>query len=135
MHPRITNFYNIKNTVVGFEVFPGNIPLPKKMGAQKKFLKLNPFQSVERDFSFIVDKKISAGEIIRSISSLDKKLIKDVRIFDLYEGEKVPKNEKALGVTIIFQPDEMTFSDSELDEFSKKIIQNISSNFNGRLRD
>ena len=85
--------------------------------------------------SFIVDKKISAGEIIRSISSLDKKLIKDVRIFDLYEGEKVPDNEKALGVTIIFQPDEMTFSDSELDEFSKKIIQNISSNFNGRLRD
>ena len=135
LHPRITNFYNIKNTVVGFEVFPGNIPLPKKMGAQKKFLKLNPFQSVERDFSFIVDKKISAGEIIRSISSLDKKLIKDVRIFDLYEGEKVPENEKALGVTIIFQPDEMTFSDSELDEFSKKIIQNISSNFNGRLRD
>ena len=51
--------------------------------SQKKFLKLNPLQTVERDFSFILDKDISAGDIIRFLSSLDRKLIKDIRIFDL----------------------------------------------------
>ena len=50
----------------------------------------------------------SAGDIIRFLSSLDRKLIKDIRIFDLYEGEKISENEKAVGVYIILQPEEMT---------------------------
>ena len=134
LHPSIIKYFNIKSSVVGFEVFPENIPLPKKISSQKKFLKLNPLQTVERDFSFILDKDISAGDIIRFLSSLDRKLIKDIRIFDLYEGEKISENEKAVGVSIILQPEEMTLSDNEIDILSNKIIQNISTKYNGRLR-
>ena len=134
LHPSIIKYFNIKSNVVGFEVFPENIPLPKKISSQKKFLKLNPLQTVERDFSFILDKDISAGDIIRFLSSLDRKLIKDIRIFDLYEGEKILENEKAVGVSIILQPEEMTLSDNEIDILSNKIIQNISTKYNGRLR-
>ena len=134
LHPSIIKYFNIKSSVVGFEVFPENIPLPKKISSQKKFLKLNPLQTVERDFSFILDKDISAGDIIRFLSSLDRKLIKDIRIFDLYEGEKISENEKAVGVSIILQPEEMTLSDNDIDILSNKIIQNISTKYNGRLR-
>ena len=86
---------------------------------------LENLQEVTRDFSFILDKKISSGEITRSITSADKNNIKEVRVFDLYEGEKLKKDEKSFGVTVIFQPKENSFSEKNLDEFSKNIISII----------
>ena len=69
------------------------------------------------------------------ITSSDKDNIKEVRVFDLYEGEKINKDEKSFGVTVIFQPKEKSFSEKNLDEFSKNIISIISNKFGGYLRD
>ena len=75
--------------------------------------------------------KISAGQILLS----DKDIIKEVRVFDLYEGEKIEADKKSLGVTVFLQPKLNTFSEKDLEGYSKRIIENISSKLGGYLRD
>ena len=135
IHPSLLEDFNLKTNAVGFEINIEKVPLPKKTSSVKKLLFLDNLQEVTRDFSFIIDKKISSGEITRSITSADKDNIKEVRVFDVYEGEKLNKDEKSFGVTVIFQPKEKSFSEKNLDEFSKNIISIISNKFGGYLRD
>ena len=96
---------------------------------------LESLQDVKREFSFIIDKTISSGEITRCISSVDKEKIHEVRVFDLYEGEKIDKDKKSFGVTLVLQPKEKSFSDDQLEELSKNIINTVSSKLGGYLRD
>ena len=135
IHPNLLEDFNLKTNAVGFEINIEKVPFPKKTSSVKKLLFLDNLQEVTRDFAFIIDKKISSGEITRIITSADKDNIKEVRVFDLYEGEKVKKDEKSFGVTVIFQPKEKSFSEKNLDEFSKNIISIISNKFGGYLRD
>ena len=127
--------FNLSVNVVGFEVNIENVPFPKKFTSVKKLLKLDNLQEVKRDFSFILDKTVSSGEITRCISSIDKDIIKEVRVFDLYEGEKIEADKKSLGVTVFLQPKLNTFSEEDLEGYSKRIIENVSSKLGGYLRD
>ena len=65
----------------------------------------------------------------------DREYIKDIRIFDVYEGEKISNNEKAIGLTVLLQPINETFSDDNLETISKKIIHSVEKNCQARLRD
>ena len=98
-------------------------------------MKLDNLQEVKRDFSFIIDKTVSSGEITRCISSIDKDIIKEVRVFDLYEGENIEADKKSFGVTVFLQPKLNTFSEEDLEGYSKRIIENVSSKLGGYLRD
>jgi len=135
IHPLILKKFNLSVNVVGFEVNIENVPFPKKVTSVKKLLKLDNLQEVKRDFSFIIDKTVSSGEITRCISSIDKDIIKEVRVFDLYEGEKIEADKKSLGVTVFLQPKLNTFSEEDLEGYSKRIIENVSSKLGGYLRD
>ena len=135
IHPKILNHFSIKTNVLGFEIYLDNIPLSKRKTSTKKLLKLNSLQHVERDFSFILDKNTKADKLIRTVLNSDKEFIKDVRVFDVYEGEKILSSEKAIGLTIILQPKNNTFSDVDLESISKKIIQSVENNCQARLRD
>ena len=135
IHPLILEHFNLKTNVVGFEINIENIPLPKKVSSIKKLLILESLQDVKREFSFIIDKTISSGEITRCIASVDKEKIKEVRVFDVYEGEKIDEDKKSFGVTLVLQPREKSFSDDQLEELSKTIINTVSSKLGGFLRD
>ena len=135
IHPIILENFNLKLNVVGFEINIQNIPLPKKITSVKKLLILDTLQEVKREFSFIIDKNTSSGEITRCISSVEKDIIKEVRVFDVYEGKNIDKDKKSFGVTVIFQPKMQSFSDQQLEEFSKKIIGTIGDKLGGYLRD
>ena len=135
IHPLILEHFNLKLNVIGFEINIENIPLPKKVSSIRKLLILDNLQDVKREFSFIIDKTISSGEVIRCISSVDKEKIKEVRVFDLYEGEKIDKDKKSFGVTLVLQPKEKSFSDSQLEDLSKNIIKTVANKLGGYLRD
>ena len=135
IHPLILENFNLKLNVVGFEINIQNVPLPKKLTSVKKLLILDTLQEVKREFSFIIDKKTSSGEITRCILSVEKDIIKDVRVFDVYEGKNVDKDKKSFGVTVLLQPKMQSFSDQQLEEFSKKIIGTIGDKLGGYLRD
>ena len=100
----------------------------------KKKINNNPFQNVERDFAFLFPLEIRAIDVINKIKKIDKEIIKNVIIFDVYEGDKLPKNKKSIALKIILQPQEKTFTDKEIAILSSKIIDLIATSFYGELR-
>jgi phenylalanyl-tRNA synthetase beta chain len=72
--------------------------------------------------------------VYNSCIKVDKKLIKDVSLFDVYEGNKLPANKKSYGVSLTISSSEKTLSDKEIDKLMNKIIKNLNSNFGAELR-
>ena len=60
--------FDLETATVGFELFPGAIPVPRAKGKARAPLKLSDFQAVERDFAFIVEEKITAAEMIKALA-------------------------------------------------------------------
>ena len=94
----------------------------------------SPYQSSIRDFSFILDKEFLSSKLVNAIRSVDRKLIKNIKIFDCFEGEEIGESKKALAVEVIVQSEEKTLKDNELEDISDKIIQNVEKNCNAKLR-
>ena len=134
IHPLILQKMDVqKSNIVGLEVYLDNFIEPKKpLRVSKKQLKKYDFQIVERDFAFILDKQTKAGDLISLIKKTDE-IIKSVRVFDLYEGEKIEKDKKSLAIKILFEPTEKTLTDNEIEQLSEKIISAAKS-LGGSLR-
>jgi len=133
--PVLLKFLDIKTLVYGFEIFLDKLDqFQIKKNSTKKSYNNNPFQLVERDFAFLFSKDTKAIEIINKIKKIDKKIIKNVIIFDIFEGNKLPENKKSIAFKVILQPQEKTFTDKEIESLSINIIDLISKSFDGELR-
>ena len=134
IHPLILKKMDIqKSNIIGLEVYLDNFIEPKKpLRVSKKQLQKHDFQIVERDFAFILDKKIKAGELVSLIRKTDQ-IIKSVNVFDLYEGEKIELDKKSIAIKVLFEPTDKTLNDKEIDELSDKIISAAKS-LGGSLR-
>lgn len=134
IHPAILDEMGIKTSVSGFEVFLQNIPEPKKKGTEKSLLKIEPLQAVSRDFAFLVESKVNAEDIVKAAKSVDKNLITDAYIFDVYTGKGVEPGKKSVAFAVTIQPREKSLVDAELEEISKKIIGAVIAKTGGSLR-
>ena len=134
IHPLILQKIDVqKSNIIGLEVYLDNFVEPKNsLRVSKKQLKKHDFQVVERDFAFILDKKIKSGDLLSLIKKTDE-IIKSVSVFDLYEGEKIDEDKKSLAIKILFEPTEKTLTDNEIEELSEKIISAAKS-LGGSLR-
>ncbi len=105
IHPNIIKSLDIKTeSLVGFEIFLDNLKLPKKsLKDQKTKYSVSDFQKSERDFAFIVDKKISVQDLVSVISNIDKNLISNIKVFDVYEGDNIPENQKSVAISVTIQ--------------------------------
>ena len=70
---------------------------------------------MSRDFAFIVDRTVKAGDIVRAAQGVDKKLITDVTVFDVYEGKGIDDGKKSIAIAVTIQPREKTLTDQEID--------------------
>tara|TARA_Y100000590_G_scaffold22603_1_gene26052 strand:+ start:1459 stop:3861 length:2403 start_codon:yes stop_codon:yes gene_type:complete len=134
INPIALNLFKIKNTVCGFEIF---LDLLGKFKSKKDNIKSfdnNPFQAVERDFAFIIDKSIKGEKIINCIKNTERALIKDIRIFDIFEGQNIPSDKKSVAIRIILQPKDKTFTDKDIENISNKIIANVKTTTGGDIR-
>lgn len=135
LHPSVLEKMDIDCRVVGFEIFPSNIPLPKKSSVPaKKTLKISNLQPVKRDFAFLVDDSISADKLLQAVKSADKELIVNTDIFDIYKGKGVGEGKKSVALYVVLQPFEKTMTDTELEEISNKIISNVEKQTGATLR-
>lgn len=132
LHPKLTEYFNLKNNPAIFELLLEAVPLPKlKLPLVIKELpKLMP---LERDFAFIVDNNISAIELVRIVASVNKQLISDVRIFDVFSNKDMV-NKKSIAFTITVTP-KVTLTDSDINNLSQQIITVVNSKLGGKLRD
>jgi len=134
IHPGILAAMSVAGPAVGFEVFLEAIPAPRARGRARPPLVLSPFQPVERDFAFVVAENVAAETLLRVARGVDKKLVADVRLFDVYRGKGVDEGKKSLAVTIVLQPTEATLTDEAIDSFSQKLIAAVEKATGGTLR-
>jgi phenylalanyl-tRNA synthetase beta chain len=134
IHPAVLADLDIKGPVTGFEVFLDRVPAQKKKGTAKKLLVLPSFQPIERDFAFIVDKKVEAEALIRAVKSADKDLIARVEVFDVYSGPGIEEGQKSVALSVVIQPVQKTLTDAEIEALSAKIVSAAAAKTAARLR-
>ena len=135
LHPNLLNQFDIALDLVGFELnFDNIMGFIKRKKISRPDLEVSQYQAITRDFSFILDEEILSSEITNIIKKVDKELIKSIKVFDLFSGEEVGKNKKALAVEVIIQSKEKTLTDDEIDLISSKIINNVETNCHAKLR-
>lgn len=122
LHPSVTKALGLKGAAVGAEIFLDAIPLKKKAGHMRDAFAPPALQAVTRDFAFIVDAGLPAGDLLRAVKGADKKLITDARIFDLFEGPSVGEGKKSLAVEVTLQPTDATLTEEDLKALSDKVV-------------
>ena len=135
LHPRALEALDAEGPLVAFEVILEKIPEPKaKATRAKPVLELSPFQPVERDFAFVVDRAVKAADILRATQSVDRRLIADVTVFDVYEGKGIEPGKKSVAIAVTLQPREKTMTDEEIEAVAAKIVAEVGKRTGGVLR-
>jgi phenylalanyl-tRNA synthetase beta chain len=122
LHPKVLAAFDIKVPAAGFEIFLDAIPDAKSKGKAKPLFAPSPFQAIERDFAFVVDAKVAAGEIVKAVKLADRNLIDSVNVFDVYEGKGVPEGHKSVAVAVRIQPKDATLTEAEIEALAQKIV-------------
>ncbi len=135
MHPRALETLGADGPLMVFEVILDRIPEAKKKPTRAKpLIELSAFQPVSRDFAFIVDRSVKAGDIVRAAQGIDKKLITGVNVFDVYEGKGIDEGKKSIAIAVTLQPREKTLTDQEIEAVGAKIVAEVTKKTGGTLR-
>ena len=136
IHPNIIKKLDIKTeALVGFEIYLDHLKDDKsKLKDSKSKFRFSDYQKSDRDFAFVVDKNFKAQDLIEMISSIDQNLIRSVKIFDVYEGENIPKNKKSIALNVTIQSSEKTLDESDLDKINKLIIATVETKSGAKIR-
>jgi len=129
IHPKIID------KVYGFEILLENLVKYKSQNKKDKpTITFSDYQKSDRDFAFVVQKNFQAQDLIEIVSDVDKSLIKNVKIFDVYEGENIPKDKKSIALTVTIQSDSKTLNEKDLNDISQKIISNVEEKASAKIR-
>jgi phenylalanyl-tRNA synthetase beta chain len=135
LHPSALEALDAQGPLVAFEVILERIPEPKaKATRAKPVLELSSFQPVERDFAFVVDRKVKAADVVRAAASVDRKLIAGVTVFDVYEGPGIEPGKKSIAIAVTLQPRDKTMTDAEIEALAAKIVAEVGKRTGGVLR-
>jgi phenylalanyl-tRNA synthetase beta chain len=135
LHPRVLDALEAEGPLAAFEVILERIPEPRaKATRARTALELPPFQPVTRDFAFVIDGAVRTADILRATHSADRKLITDVRVFDVYEGEGIEPGKKSIAIAVTLQPRERTMTEQEIDAVSARIVAEVGRRTGGVLR-
>jgi phenylalanyl-tRNA synthetase beta chain len=122
LHPKVLAALDLKVPAAGFEIFLDALPDAKSKGKAKPLFQPSPFQATLRDFAFVVDAKVAAGEIVKAVKLADRNLIEQVTVFDVYEGKGVPEGQKSIAVAVRIQPRDATLTEAEIEALAQKIV-------------
>ncbi|MFL3876996.1 phenylalanine--tRNA ligase subunit beta [Wolbachia endosymbiont of Trichogramma kaykai] len=130
LHPSILDFFNIKQKIVGFELILENI---ENLPISRKKLINYKYQSVKRDFAFIINKDIEAGSIINMVKK-SSELITEVLIFDVYHGNNIESNKMSIAFSVTFCSPTHTLTEEEIQKESNMIVNLVCENTEATLR-
>src|SRR5690606_34283648 len=90
--------------------------------------------AVRRDFSLLLDNSVTYAQIEEIAKNADKKILKQVGLFDVYEGKNLPEGKKSYAVSFIFQDAEKTLQDAQIDGVMLKIRKGLEDQLGAELR-
>jgi phenylalanyl-tRNA synthetase beta chain len=143
-HKRLAGCFGIvspaicKRLDVDTEVFFAEINwdlLMKEAGKQSvRFSEIARFPSVSRDLALLIDREISFAQIRQTALKSEKKLLKQVSLFDVYDGKNLPEGKKSYAVNFLLQDDEKTLNDKQIDNVMQRIQKSLESELGAQLR-
>jgi phenylalanyl-tRNA synthetase beta chain len=135
IHPGVLRRMDVKGPIAGFEVLLDALPKPKaRKGAARPHLDLSSLQPVARDFAFVVDRDVAADAVVRAARGADKKLIVDVRVFDVFTDDALGGDKKSLAVSVVLQPTDKTLTDDDIEAVADKVVASVEKATGGSLR-
>jgi phenylalanyl-tRNA synthetase beta chain len=132
LHPEVLEALDARPPIAGFEVLLDAVPAPR--AARPAPPDLSVFQPIERDFAFIVDRDLPADTLLRAARGVDRELVAEIRLFDVYEGDGLADGKKSLAVTVVLQPRARTLTDAEIEDFSARLVTRVEKATGGNLR-
>lgn len=127
-----------KNMGITNEVFFADIYWDNLLKAVKKhvveYKEISKYPAVSRDLALLVDKTVEFEQIKEIAYSTEKKLLKAVELFDVYEGKNLPEGKKSYAVNFILQDEQKTLNDKQIDSIMNKLIDNLTKRLNAELR-
>lgn len=130
---KLQKHFGIDNTV-----YYAEMNWTQLMKATKKnevtFTEVPKFPAVSRDLALLVDNAVEFAQIDQVARQTEKKLLKKVELFDVYEGDKLPAGKKSYAVNFILQDEEKTMGDKQIDAIMQKLINNLKNQLKAELR-
>ena len=121
LHPAVLKHFDIAVPVAALELFLDAIPAKKAASFARAAYAPPALQSVTRDFAFLVDAALPAGDLVRTVRNADKVNIVAARLFDDFRGTGVPEGHKSLAIEVTLQPGEKSFDEAELKAISERV--------------
>ena len=135
LHPEIAKAFGLTGAVAIFEVFIDALPAEKIKSRAKPALALADLLPVTRDFAFILDAKVAAGDVVKAAYNADKGLITNVTVFDVFEGGTLAdEGKKSLGIEVTLSPGSATLTDKDIEAVSLKIVDGVKKATGGEMR-
>jgi phenylalanyl-tRNA synthetase beta chain len=91
-------------------------------------------QAVKRDLSLLIDSTVTMADIEKVVRDSERKLLRSVTLFDVYEGDKLPAGKKSYAISMTLRDDEKTLQDKYIDQIMSRIIANLTSKLGAELR-
>ena len=98
------------------------------------FSELSKFPAVKRDLALLLDKGVQFAEIVKIARESERKLLKDVELFDVYEGKNLPAGKKSYAVSFYLQDETKTLNDKQIEAIMKKIQSGLEQKLGAQLR-
>ncbi len=128
LHPNV-----LKDNVYVFEI---NLDkLLQNYPSRMSYKDIPKFPSISKDIAFILNKSVTAGEVMATIKKAGGKLLQSISVFDVYTGENVGEDEKSIAFKLNFQDPSRTLTDEEVMTVFNNIISKVESSHNAKLRD
>ncbi|MDB5010947.1 MAG: phenylalanine--tRNA ligase subunit beta, partial [Mucilaginibacter sp.] len=128
----------LKKADVDKEVFYADFNFDMILSAVKKnkivYHEVSKFPAVRRDLSMLIDKNVSFGQLKQIAQRTERKLLKEVDVFDVYEGDKLPAGKKSYALSFILQDIEKTLTDKAIDAIMQKLIYNLGKEAGAEIR-
>ena len=103
-------------------------------GKKVTYTEISKFPAVKRDLALLIDKKVQFAEIEKIAYETDKKLLKSVELFDVYEGKNLEAGKKSYAVSFVLQDENATLNDKQIDKLMQKLIANLQNKLDAKLR-
>jgi phenylalanyl-tRNA synthetase beta chain len=135
IHPRALEALGAEGPLVGFEIILNDIPVTKsKPTKTKSKVELSEFMPLQRDFAFVVDRSVLAGDLAKAAAGADRALVTEAEVFDVYEGAGIAADKKSVAISVTLQPRDRTMTEAEIDQVAARIISAVTQKTGATLR-
>lgn len=100
-----------------------------------KYKEVSIYPSINKDVAFIIDKNITSDTVLEEIKRVGGRLLTNIKVFDVYTGDKIDNDKKSIAYSLTFNSEEKTLTDEEVDTLFRNIIDKVNNKFNSTIRD